>query len=102
MTLTVGGGGSILVVCVVFASRVVSTGIGLREGFLVFGGDVAVTGRVDFVLVETFLEYVVDRSSRVVGAGVLSRVVSGTVGGGFLSAGGSRLDCLGVRDGGKK
>lgn len=44
-----------------------------------------------------------DRSSSVVGAGVLSRVVSGmVVSGGRLSAGGSRLDCLGVRDGGKK
>lgn len=40
-----------------------------------------------------------DRSSIVVGAGVFSTVV---IGGGFLSAGGSRLDCLGVRDGGKK
>lgn len=46
----------------------------------------------------------VKRSSRVVGAGVLSRVVSGRVvsGGGLRSAGGSNEDCLGVRDGGKK
>jgi hypothetical protein len=44
-----------------------------------------------------------ERSSMVVGAGVLSMVVSVmVVGGGFLSAGGSRVDCLGVREGGKK
>lgn len=37
----------------------------------------------------------------VVGAGVFSTVCV-VVSGGRRSAGGSRLDCLGVRDGGKK
>lgn len=55
MTLNVGGTVSILVDGTL-VSRVVSVGTGLREGFLVLGGEVAVAGRVDLVLVETFLE----------------------------------------------
>lgn len=58
-----------------------------------------VAGTVDFVLFETFLARVVERSSIVVGSEVWIGVV---VLGGCRSAGGSRLDCLGVRDGGKK
>lgn len=58
-----------------------------------------VAGTVDFVLFAIFLARVVERSSMVVGGGVWLGVV---VLGGCRSAGGSRLDCLGVRDGGKK
>lgn len=54
MTLNVGGAVSTFAVGVL-VSKVVS-GVGLRDGFLVFGGKVTVAGKVDFVFVETFLE----------------------------------------------
>lgn len=88
-----------VLVCVVFGSAVV---VGRRVAFFVLGGIVAVgfeAGAVDFVLLDIFLA----RSSKVIGAGVLSVFVTvGTVGGGRRSAGKSKLDCLGVREGGKK
>lgn len=57
-----------------------------------------VAGTVDLVLFETFLASVVERSSIVVGSVWIGVVVLG----GCRSAGGSKLDCLGVREGGKK
>lgn len=74
-SFVVDAGASVLV-CVVFISVVVTV-IGLRVDFFVLGGVVAVgfvTGAVDFVLVDIFFAYVVERSSSVVGAGVFSTV----------------------------
>lgn len=94
---------SILAVCVVLTSVVVEVALVLWVCFLVFGGDVAVglvAGTVDLVLFAIFRASVVDRSSMVVGGGV--SLVVRVVLGGVRSAGGSKLDCLGVREGGKK
>lgn len=100
----VGGNVSVLDVCVVLASTVVSVATIFWVDFFVFGGEDEV-GRIDgvvLILLWDFRARVVgrSRSCRVVRVGVSSIVVC-TVGG-CRSAGGSRLVCLGVLDGGKK